>query len=160
MGYLSNNQPLAQMLASMSSHAASVGQVHILPFLDLKQVVGSLRWDLCEVFEQLTPENLHYLEQQIPGIKQRVAALDVDDVGSLMQLLEFIQQQSPYPYLVQIILKDGLKDVRISANGRVKQWTSETNRVVDFWILASDLESIASQGAEIGLSHVKTFAQT
>lgn len=158
MGYLTDNQALAETLALMSSHAATVGQVHILPFLNPKQVVSSLRWDLCEIFEELPPENLAYLEQQLPGFKQMVAALDVDDEDTLVDLVQFVQRQSPCPFLVQILLKQDVKDIRMAPDGQISHWTSENSRVIEFWILAKDLESIASQGAELGLKHLKTIA--
>lgn len=160
MGYLSNNDALAEAIEDMEIVASRIAHTFFIPTLER----GRVNDDIVEMFEYMNPDNIESLEQQFPSFKLIKESYDNleshrDTPDFYHEFVDDLIRNCDRPFLVKVELSQSIYSVRFEDDGSIGghgcSWSSWTSH----WILAHSMEDAILQATSLGDANLREHAK-
>ena len=157
MGYLSNNESLAEAIEDMEIVASRIAHTYFIPTLDRSRIIDNI----VDGLEYMNPDNVLSLEQQFPSFKSIKESYDKIDLNSDIpdfyhDFIDDLIRNCEYPLLVKIELSQSIYSVNFddeddSICGHGCSWSSWTSH----WVFAHSMEDAIAQATTLGDANLR-----
>lgn len=161
MGYLSNNDALAEAIENMEIVASRIAHTFFIPTLDRDRVND----DIVEMFEYMNPDNIESLEQQFPSFKLIYKSYENleshrDTPDFYHEFVDDLIRNCDRPLLVKVELCQNVYSVHFdeddnSIRGHGCSWNTWSSH----WVLAHSHEDAILQATSLGDANLREHAK-